>query len=235
MGTPNFARPSNASKYFVVLTDREVEQRKCKECGEKHKDWEYNLSELTECQMEGCNGKLGKIKTKIHVPDSWEADDLIENLGYAIEEIGGTKENESIGNDRDYGVQSVGYLSQDKSFGDINLTLRITAVVQSAYYEGATLDWLVTLESDNETFKIGDNPWSEDKVDEAMDKIFDPYYTDMNAGMCKIQARNAENWAEQAITDLSEKIEAIFETYQEHKLECQGVFSNGEAVYRKVD
>ena len=91
MGTPNFARPSNASKYFVVLTSREENYSKCNECGEKH--WEYDdeyvCSEGEPCPH--CGSTDIEHGEETCYPDEWEADDLIENLGYAIEKIGGTK------------------------------------------------------------------------------------------------------------------------------------------------
>lgn len=232
MATPNFASPSNASKYFVVLTSREVKRRKCKNCGQKHYDWEYeDLSKLNNC--DSCEGKLGKIKEKVEYPNEWEADDLIENLGYEIKALGGTKENEYLG-DRSYPIQSVGVFRESKMYGDVEVMVKVTATIQSAYYEGATLDWIVEIEGYNDTYKHSTGSYYDESLDDIMDMIFDPYYTDLNAGLCKIMQPKAVDWAEQTITDLSEKIEAIFEIYQEHKLECQGVFSNGEAIYREV-
>ena len=236
MGTPNFARPSNASKYFVVLTGREEKYKECPECKSKHYEWEHTLEELKECDL--CKEDLTNedIQEEYVYPDEWEADDLIENIGCNIKEIGGVKENEWIGNDRNYGMQSLGYLEESKDFGDVNVNVVVKAVIQNAYYEGATLDYLIYIEDQyNGEFKHSTGSYYDEDIDSILETVFDEPYTDMNVGMRKIQARYAEKWAEQTIAKLSEKIEAIFEVYSEHKLGRTGVFSNGEAIYHKVD
>ena len=234
MATPNFARPSNASKYFVVLTGREEKYKECPECKNKHYEWEHTLEDLKECDL--CEEDLSNedIQEEYVYPESYEFDELIENLGYEIKALGGTKENEYLG-DRSYPIQTIGVFKESKMYGDVEVTVKITATIQSAYYEGATLDWLVEIEGYNDTYKHSTGSYYDESLEDIMDMVFDPYYIDLNAGLCKIMQPKAVDWAKQTISDIGEKIEAIFEKYQEHKLTCAGVFSNGEAVYEKVN
>lgn len=233
MATPNFARPSNASKYFVVLTGREEKYIECPECEKKHYEWEHTLEELKECYL--CNEDLTNevIQEEYVYPDSYESDDLIENLGYEIERIGGTKENEYLG-DRNYPIQSIGVFRESKMYGDVEITVKVTATIQSAYYEGATLDWLVEIEDYSDTYKHSTGSYHDESLDDIMDILFNPYYTDLNAGLCKIMQSKAVVWAEQTISDIGEKLEKLYEQWSGHKLHCKGVFSNGEAIYREV-
>lgn len=234
MGTPNFARPNNASKYFVVLTNREETFKECPDCGHKHRDWEYTLEELNECDM--CSESLvdAEIETETVYPDEWEVDDLIENIGYEIKEQGGTKDNEVIEYGQ-YGIQSLGYFDESKSYGDVWLNVRVTAVIQSAYYEGATLDYLIHIDTNNDSFKYSTGSSYDEDLEDILEMAFDEYYSEMNAGLRAIMKPKAELWIEQTIDELSTKVETLFEQWTEHKLVCQGVFSNGEAVYSKID
>lgn len=233
MGTPNFARPSNASKYFVVFTGQEVKYKECPECENKHYDWEYTLEELKECDL--CDHDLQgeDIQEEYVYPESYECDDLIENLGYEIKALGGTKESEVI-EYGSYGVQSIGVFKESKMYGDVEFTVKVTATIQSAYYEGATLDWLVEIEGYNDTYKHSTGSHYDESLEDIMDILFDPYYTDLNAGLCKIMQPKAVDWAEQTISDIGEKLEKLYEQWSEHKLRCKGRFSNGEAIYETI-
>lgn len=233
MSTPNFASPSNASKYYVVLTGHDQEYIECPECENKHYDWEHTLEKLKTCDL--CNEDLTseEIQEEYKMPEDFEADDLISNLGYEIKALGGIKENEHLG-DRSYPIQSIGVFKESKMYGDVEVVVKITATIQSAYYEGATLDWLVEIEGYNETWKNSTGSSYDKDLDDIMDMLFDPYYTDLNAGLCKIMQPKAVDWAEQTISDIEEKLEKLYEDWSSHKLHCKGVFSNGEAIYETV-
>lgn len=230
MGTANFASPSNASKYFVVLTGREEKYIECPECENKHYEWQHTLEELKECDL--CNEDLQgeDIQEEYVQPEDFEYDDLISNLGYEIERLGGKKENEHLG-DRNYPISSIGVFEESKWYGDLEVTVKVTATIQSAYYEGATLDWMVEIECDRETWKHSTGSYYDEDLDDIMDMLFDPYYTDLNAGLCKIMQPKAVSWAEQTISEIEDKLEKLYEDWSSHKLHCKGVFSNGEAVY----
>lgn len=233
MSTPNFARPSNASKYFVVLTGREENKSVCNECGDEHYEWEedYICSEGEPCA--NCGSIDIKHEEEYRQPEQFEYDDLIDNIGHDIKENGGIKENKYLDNSR-YSIQSLGYFKETKHYGDIDVTIKITAVIQSAYYEGATLDYLIEVESRGDSWKHNTGSHYDNDLDSIMDDVFDPYYTDLNKGLCKIMIPKALNWCENTIERLSSKVEGIFEGWSEHKLKCKGVFSNGEAIYEQT-
>lgn len=237
MATPNFASPQNASKYFVVLTGREETIKEGKDCNAKHYEWEFDLSDINHC--EECESDNLEETTEYVYPQDWEYDDLKSNIGYELEQIGGTSLDEAIGHDNSYHRQAIGSLSSDKYFGDINVELEIKVLVQSAYYEGATLDYLISIYNGGEYTEV-ENGYYTTTVEDIVEDLFETKYADhdystMNKGMRTIQSRNAIDWVQNEIDELSSKVEAIFETYSQHKLACKGVFSNGEAVYTKID
>lgn len=49
MGASNFARPENASKYFVVLTNTEEKFVKCEECESKCYEYDGQYEETKMC------------------------------------------------------------------------------------------------------------------------------------------------------------------------------------------
>lgn len=234
MGTPNFARPSNASKYYAVLTNQDVQVKECPDCGHQHPEWSYNnLKTLTQC--EHCDGDLSEVEvtTEVHVPESWECDDFISNMGYEIKRIGGRAENESF-QDRNYNRQTLGILESTKSYGDVELGVKITAVLQSAYYEGATLDYIIQIEANGETFDYSTGSYYDTDLDSVLESVFEPEYSEMNAGLCKMLQPKAQNWLESEIETLATKLEELYEDWAQHKLGCTAVFSNGEAIYHSV-
>lgn len=233
MGTPNFAKPSNASKYYAVLTNQEVEVKECPECGHQHPDWEYSLKELAQCET--CKSDLTEVEvtTEVQVPDSWECEDFINNIGEAIEAIGGEAENESF-LDRNYERQSLGTLESEKSYGDIDFNVKLTAILQNAYYDGATLDYIIQIEANGDTFDYSTGSYYDQDLEEILESVFDTDYTEMNAGLCKILQPKAQAWIEGEITKLSNQLEEVYENWTQHKLGCTGVFSNGEAIYHEV-
>lgn len=236
MGTPNFARPSNASKYFVVLASREENQKVCPECGAKHPDWEFDLADVNFCLE--CDTDLTEVEiTSEYVyPDEWECDDLISNIGYSIKEQGGIEENERIGNDRSYGIQSLGYIYKTKTYADVQVKVIVKAVLQSAYYEGATLDYLIYVKVDGESFDYSTSSRYDSSINDILESVsYYQEYNDLNRGLIAIMKPKITTFIEQSIEELAQKVEVIFEEYTEHKLACNGVFSNGEAIYSKVD
>jgi predicted RNA-binding Zn-ribbon protein involved in translation (DUF1610 family) len=235
MSTPNFASPSNASKYFVVLTNREEEVKTCPECGERHPDWEYTLEELKECNS--CEEDLTAVETETETvyPDEYECDNLIENIGYEIKEQGGVKENKVIEYGQ-YGITSLGYFSESRMYGDIEVEVVVKAVLQNAYYEGATLDYLITVEIDRDTNEYSTGSRYDNSVEDISTEVGERQeYNGLNKGIIAIMRPKIESLIEQTVSDLSDKTEKIFENWTEHKLTCKGVFSNGEAVYEHTN
>lgn len=228
MGTPNFASPKNASKYYVVLASYEVNASECQECNDKKYEHEegYVCSEGEKCTV--CGSAEIDFLVEHRNPESWECEDFISNIGQAIEDLGGAADNEHLG-DRSYPVQSLGYLEETKYYGDSAVEVRLLAVIQSAYYDGATLDYYIQVNNSYEWCDVGLGRY-DDNIKDVLKDAFESSDT-MNEGMQTIQARFAERWVDDAINELSKKLEDLFQQYSEHKLQCDGVFSNGEAIY----
>lgn len=231
MGTPNFSKPSNAKNYYVVLTNREEEVKTCPECGAKHADWEFDLKDTNFCQE--CEYDLTEVETETEyiVPEDFEYEDLKDNILHDIKAIGGYESSMSF-NDRNYHRAALGELSKSKVYADVEVEVKITAIIQGAYYEGATLDYLiqVSIEGDDWDYSTGsyyDNDMSDilDEVGEIQD------YRGLNSGMVSIIRPKVESFLETTIDTLSEQMDNLLEKYSEHKLNKVGQFSNGGAVY----
>lgn len=232
MGTNNFASPSNTKNYYVVLTNREVEVKTCPECGEVHHEWEYSLNNLRECT--NCETDLTEVETETEwvAPDDFEYEDLKSNILHEIKAIGGYDSNMSF-NDRNYERVALGELSKSKVYADVEVEVKITAIIQSAYYEGATLDYLiqVCIEGDDWNYSTGSS-YDEDNLEGILDEIGEiQSYRGLNEGMVSIIRPKVESFLETTIDTLSEQMDNLLKQYSEHKLNKVGQFSNGEAVY----
>jgi len=231
MGTPNFQSPNNAKDYYVVLTSNEETYKECEVCFHRHYE---ELDTLTECENE-CKDATFEENTETRYPEEFECDDLKGNIGCDIEAQGGTSDDKCLDSSQ-YSVTSLGYLNESKCYGDVEVEVKVTAVLCGAYYEGATLDYLVQIVSQQgDDFDISTGSRYDEDVDDVMTQLFDEYNTYMNAGLRKIQSQNAEKWVENIIEELSEKMDNLIQGYSEHKLSCKGVMSNGEAIYESVN
>ena len=223
MGASNFAR-GNTSKVFAVLMDTEETFKECSECGHKHYDWEYNLETLTECENSCEGATFSEEQTEYRSCESYEYDEFKEYLRETAEEeikelknVWYKEESESD-NDRNYCATNLFSYSTSKMFGDIEIEVRIIGQIVSAYYEGASLDFVV--EFNGEENKELDFYWDFDN-------------SDMNRGLQVLQNKNAIKWAEKTKTELIELIEEVFTKVSE-PLNVVASFSNGETIYQKV-
>lgn len=112
------------------------------------------------------------------------------------------------------------YIGKNHAGAEISVT--IYAVLRSAYYEGANLDWFIQYEvncytSTEEPFEAGD------------------IQSEWDGGLSKRHAETAIKWMDSQRNKLVEALEKIFGELSERRLNCIGRFSNGEAVYRDAD
>ena len=170
-------------------------------------------------------------ETETFAPDSWDVDWFKDDIRLEAEALA-IKNNikyykelemEDPHSLRAYGSTALFQLYQSKTFGDVEVQVNINCVARHAYYEGASLDWYVTCTMANETELIDD-----------MDYEINEYMSDMNAGLRKIQARNAEAWATTIKDSLIETVEKLF-TEQSMPLVVTARFSNGETHYAKIN
>ena len=222
MGASNFAR-GNTSKVFAVLMDREETFKECSECGHKHYDYEYSLDTLNECEN-GCEGATFEEQTNYVSPDEYEYNDLKDYIRETAQEEAKElktiwyKEESGSDNDRNYCATNLFSYSTSKMFGDIEIEVRIIGQIVSAYYEGASLDFVVEFNGEE---------------NEELDFYWDFDNSDMNRGLQVLQNRNAVKWAEKTKTELIELIEEVF-TKVSQPLNVVASFSNGETIYQKV-
>lgn len=227
MGTNNFASPKNASKYFVVGANREEKYSEC-ECG-KHYEWEdeYVGEVFSTCPI--CKSDV-EHEEESRPLESWEWDELEENLRDILSELEGFEDINRKDHSRNYADTFLGSVSKSKSWGDAEFTVSILPVMTSAYYEGATLDFKIEITTVNDTYD-----YNEESIGDILFNGFDDYYIYLNRGLASIFKKYAEVWIEETVTELSEEVEKVFETVSSHKLKNLGSFSNGEAVYESVN
>jgi hypothetical protein len=243
LGASNFAR-GNTSKVFAVLMDIEETFKECSECGEKHYDFEYNTEHfetLSECNN-SCEETTLELKTEYRSCEDFEYDDLTYYLRETAEEKAkqtAFRYNDESGsdNDRNYCATDLFSLYTSKSYGDIEVEIKITGQIVSAYYEGASLDYRLEIYNGGEWSEVS-NGYYKVSVSDIVDGLFESEYdnhtfSDMNRGLRTILAPKATKWAEKETEKMIEAIEEIF-TQVSIPLNVVASFSNGETIYSKA-
>ena len=223
MGASNFAR-GNTSKVFAVLMDREETFKECPECGEIHNKYTYSEEDFNNLVC--CEVDLVE-QTEYVSAERYEYEDFKEYLRETAQEEAKElktiwyKEESGSDNDRNYCATNLFSFNTSKMFGDIKIEVRIIGQIVSAYYEGASLDFVV--EFNGEEY-INDKP--------DFEWLFE-YQSEMNKGLQVLQNKNAIKWAEKTKTELIELIEEVF-TKVSQPLNVVASFSNGETIYQKA-
>ena len=223
MGASNFAR-GNTSKVFAVLMDREETFKECPECGEIHNKYTYSEEDFNNLVC--CEVDLVE-QTEYVSAERYEYEDFKEYLRETAQEEAKElktiwyKEESGSDNDRNYCATNLFSYFTSKMFGDIEIEVRIIGQIVSAYYEGASLDFVV--EFNGEEY-INDKP--------DFEWLFE-YQSEMNKGLQVLQNKNAVKWAEKTKTELIELIEEVF-TKVSQPLNVVASFSNGETIYQKA-
>ena len=220
MGTSNFSRLKNASKYYTVFMNVEEKYVECNECDEKFYEYE---PEYQSAEAELCCGKCGsdaiEFKEEYRSLESWEIDDWESYFRECLENIGGEHDDE-----RGEGRKYIGAFNFSKWYADVLVELKFHLYYDVGYYEGANLDYDVLVYNGFEY---------SDELENALECIFEDS-DDLSAGMQKIQSKNAMKWIEKTKEEVSEKIENLFSEVCDNKLELIGTASNGESFYREV-
>lgn len=223
MGASNFAR-ANASKYFVVLTNNEVQTKVCNECEHVHRDWEYNLDTLSEC----ANCKAIDLNDDMEIEEIDQID-IDSQKEYTIERLKENKlfkkwngyETDDHDMDRNYPTTTFFLIEKNKSFGDIVMEVQVAINLVGAYYEGATLDWNMQVLCQGYEF-------DEESLEEEI-----AYQSEMNKGMQAMQVKNIRNWLEKTKKEGIDMVEKAFEESSK-PYNLMGTFSNGESIYTEA-
>lgn len=223
MGTSNFSRLNNASKYYTVFMDVKEKFVKCEECETHFLEWESEYEEIenTKC-CTNCKSSDLTFDEEYRSPESWEIDDWKSYFfRECLENVGGEHDDEE---GRNSGRVYIGFFKFSKWYADVLVELKFHLYYDIGYYEGANLDYEILVYNGFE--------YSDD-LENALECIFEDS-DDLSAGMQKIQSKNAMKWIEKVKVETSEKIENLFSEVCDNRLELVGTFSNGESIYKEV-
>lgn len=223
MGTSNFSRLNNASKYYTVFMDVKEKFVKCEECETHFLEWESEYEEIenTKC-CTNCKSSDLTFDEEYRSPESWEIDDWKSYFfRECLENVGGEHDDEE---GRNSGRVYIGFFKFSKWYADVLVELSFHLYYDVGYYEGANLDYEILVYNGFE--------YSDD-LENALECIFEDS-DDLSVGMQKIQSKNAMKWIEKVKAETSEKIENLFSDVCDNRLELVGTASNGESFYREV-
>ena len=121
-------------------------------------------------------------------------------------------------------------------FNNFEFTQEIS--IHSGYYSGANYDWDISICANyGDSWKLSEYESVGDMIDDILDsweyEAGDTFYG-WNAGLAKMQRKNIKKWLERMIDKLSDEADEVCKEVCEEEYYCAGIFSNGEAVYRKV-
>ncbi len=220
MGTSNFSRLKNASKYYTVFMNVEEKFVKCDECDTKFLEWESEFEEIEETKCcSNCKSSNLTFNEEYRGLESWEIDDWESYFRECLENIGGEHDDES-GEGRKY----IGAFNFSKWYADVLVELRFHLYYDVGYYEGANLDYDI---------KVYNGFEYSDEIENSLECIFEDSDT-LSVGMQKIQAKNALKWVEKIKEEMADKIENLFSEVCDNRLELVGTFSNGGSIYKEV-
>ena len=220
MGTSNFSRLKNASKYYTIFMNVEEKFVKCNECNTKFVEWESEYEEIenTKC-CTNCNSSNLTFDEEYRSLESWEIKDWESYFRECLENARGEHDDD----ESDEGRKYIGAFNFSKWYADVLVELRFHLYYDVGYYEGAKLDYEVLVYNGYE---------NSDDLENALEYVFEN--SDLPVGMQKIQAKNAMKWIEKLKVETSEKIENLFSEVCDNRLELVGTFSNGESIYREI-
>ena len=220
MGTSNFSRLKNASKYYTIFMNVEEKFVKCNECNTKFVEWESEYEEIenTKC-CTNCNSSNLTFDEEYRSLESWEIKDWESYFRECLENARGEHDDD----ESDEGRKYIGAFNFSKWYADVLVELRFHLYYDVGYYEGANLDYEVLVYNGYE---------NSDDLENALEYVFEN--SDLPVGMQKIQAKNAMKWIEKVKAETSEKIENLFSKVCDNRLELVGTFSNGESIYREI-
>lgn len=135
----------------------------------------------------------------IDIDDELDYEDLVSNLQFGIEKRGGIAK-EKHGN--------IGEFYDNKVFGDVEIDIIAHILIRPGYYEDVALDYKLYIYNGAEYIRANDKY----SVKEIMECLFE-FHSHMNEGMKAIQTKNAINYAEKKLVELSEKTEKLFDIY----------------------
>lgn len=208
MGASNFARPENASKYFVVLTNTEEKFVKCEECETKYYEYDEQYTETEECKhCLDCLSEDLEWSEEDRCPEEWEVEELKTNIRESLrEKFPHIRDGNYRDYDRNYPSSSIGEINNSFTFAGLDIDISITIIMTSAYYEGATLDYLINFDIDN---------YTDYEFNQIYELDTDDLTQTLSVGMAKIQLPNVINKIKKEVDLMTAGIEEVFTKYSD--------------------
>jgi hypothetical protein len=127
---------------------------------------------------------------------------------------------------RNFYGSALGRYLLDKDYMGITIEIELTVLMRSGYYEGCNLDYNIDIHVDGH---------SHDDVDYAIDEWEYQANKWNNAGLVKANKSKAQVWLENTLHKMSGEIESMLAYHCGVELVKVAQFSNGEAVYERVN
>lgn len=206
MGAPNFGRLATDNIYAIWMgRDVEVLDEEGMPTGET--DYEY--------------------------PESWEIEDDLVGFGEVFNTTFKPKLSKRITSDWTGDKDELFSLSSFKNYSDkytsyIDVEVRLEAVIEAGYHEGAAFNFVYAVYLDG--YRHSDS-W-----DSVEDIVIDLDYANHNMSeVKKTQVEKwANKWAKSELEYLAKQANKFFAHVCGHKLIKVAQFSNGEAIYQEV-
>lgn len=158
-------------------------------------------------------------------PETFEVNDTLDFIRERLSETKNfdcdIKEGWNNNTPRSFPSENLATWTAHKIFGGVSVSIVITAVANSGYYEGACLDWFENI------YVAG---YERDKAE--CDDF--EYYGNLNKGISTIIAGAANKWITKTKTAMVYELEKVFDSVSEVKLQQLATMSNGEGVYKQI-
>ena len=147
----------------------------------------------------------------------------VDNIVYGLRQFGWDRSN----------GDEIAYKNEEVYYGGCQISLEITAEINSGYYEGACMDLggKVTV-YDRDGYQVNTydmfGPYAPNECD-----IVDDNWTGRQ-GLSNIQAVNIIRHMSAIIDDMKNEAEKVFSEYAEHELFLDWIAGNGEAGYSEA-
>lgn len=170
-----------------------------------------------------------------------DVDDYNDSLD-RIKEVGASKygfeETSGDDGDRDF----CGFYILNKDFGcrdfynsDLSVDINIIILARSGYYDGYNLDFELEVMNDYyNPYKLGDYECEEDLIEAMADEFVEDCDV-YNKGLRKCFEKRYKAFLEDFIDEAIEYANNVLKNLCEEEYRLVGAFSNGEALYQKVN
>ena len=147
----------------------------------------------------------------------------VDNIVYGLRQFGWDRSN----------GDEIAYKNEEVYYGGCQISLEITAEINSGYYDGACMDFggKVTV-YDRDGYQVDTYDMFGNYAPDE-DTVRDDNWTGLQ-GLSNIQAANIIRHMSAIIDDMKNEAEKVFSEYAEHELFLDWIAGNGEAGYSEA-